>query len=229
MAANETGSVTRATDAARSEGTSAQFEAFYGRRAASDLQLYREKGPRPWTRALVAAVNGEGLAGATLLDIGGGIGAIHHELLDAGVANATCVEASSGYLAAARDESERRGHVGRVTYRHGDFVDLASSIPRADIVTLERVLNVYPEWERLASLAAAHADRILAVVVPRDRRFVRAVIGAMNLVLKLQRQQLRATVIPHDAIDRIARGTGLTLASSVAAGPAWQVLVFRRR
>jgi precorrin-6B methylase 2 len=229
MTANETGNVTRATGAARSNGTIAQFEAFYGKRAASDLQVYREKGPRPWTRALVAALTAEGVDGSMLLDIGGGIGAIHHELLDAGVASATCVEASSGYLAAARDESERRGHVGRVTYRHGDFVDLASSIPRADIVTLERVLNVYAEWERLASLAAAHAERILAVVVPRDTRFVRFVIGAMNFMLRLQRQQLRAAVIPHDAIDRLARAAGLTLASTVAAGPAWQVLVFRRR
>jgi magnesium-protoporphyrin O-methyltransferase len=207
----------------------AQYEAFYGRRAAADLRSYREKGPRAWTRVLLAALTAEGVAGATVLDIGGGIGAIHHELLDAGAASATCIEASSGYLAAARDESERRGHSARVTYRHGDFVDLAASIPRADIVTLERVLNVYPDWERLASLAAASADRILAVVIPRDTPFVRFVIGAMNLALRLQRQQVRARVIPHDAIDRIARAAGLTPASSVTAGPAWQVLVFRHR
>jgi ubiquinone/menaquinone biosynthesis C-methylase UbiE len=80
-----------------------------------------------------------------LLDIGGGIGAIQHELLDAGVTHATCVDASAPYLDAARQEGGSRGHDGRVTYLHGDFVDLADSIPPADIVTVDRVLNVYPE------------------------------------------------------------------------------------
>jgi ubiquinone/menaquinone biosynthesis C-methylase UbiE len=80
-----------------------------------------------------------------LLDIGGGIGAIQHELLDAGATHATCVDASAPYLDAARQEGGSRGHDGRVTYLHGDFVDLADSIPPADIVTVDRVLNVYPE------------------------------------------------------------------------------------
>ena len=108
------------------------------------------------------------MEGATLLDIGGGIGVIQHELLDSGAAQATSVEASSAYLSAARSESERRGLVDRVTYHHGDFVDLAESIQPADVVTLDRVLNVYPDWERLASLSAERARRLYGVVIPRD-------------------------------------------------------------
>jgi len=66
-------------------------------------------------------------------------------LLAAGAAHATSVDASAAYLEAARKESSRRGLVDRVTYRHGDFVELAESIPPADIVTLDRVINVYPD------------------------------------------------------------------------------------
>ena len=69
------------------------------------------------------------MEGATFLDIGGGIGAIQHELIDAGVSHATNVDASAPYLDAAREESERRGYAGRVTYLHGDFVELAGSVP----------------------------------------------------------------------------------------------------
>ena len=149
--------------------TCSAMGSFYDeKRAATDLRKYREKGPIPSTHALIEALKAEGVEGTTLLDIGGGIGAIQHELLDAGVTHATCVDASAPYLDAARQEGGSRGHEGRVTYVHGDFAELADSIPPADIVTVDRVLNVYPDWERLAGLAAAHAQRLLGLVYPRD-------------------------------------------------------------
>ena len=41
-----------------------------------DLKRYRDKGPDPTTKALVNAIRGLGIDGATVLDIGGGVGAI---------------------------------------------------------------------------------------------------------------------------------------------------------
>jgi hypothetical protein len=208
--------------------TTSPFEAYNEKTAASDLRRYRKQGPRPWTRTLIEALKAEGVEAATLLDIGGGIGVIQHELLAAGAARVMSVEASAAYLDAAREESDRRGHGGRVTYRHGDFVELAESVPPADVVTLERVLNVYPDWERLAGLSAARARRLYGVVFPRDTRFVRLVIFGINLVLRLQRKRVRATVIPVDAIERVARENGLSPHFSARVGPAWQVAVYRR-
>ena len=90
--------------------------------AASQLRKYREKGPIASTRTLIDALKAVGVEGATLLDIGGGIGAIQHELLAAGVAHATSVDASAPYLGAAREESDRRGQGDRVdpSRRHRD-------------------------------------------------------------------------------------------------------------
>jgi magnesium-protoporphyrin O-methyltransferase len=166
------------------------------KRAASDLRKYREKGPILSTRALIEALIAEGVEGATLLDIGGGIGAIQHELLDAGATHATSVDASAPYLDAARAESQRRGHDGHVSYLHGDVVDLADSAPSAEIVTLDRVVNVYPDWERLAGLAAERAQWLYGLVYPRDTRMVRLVIVAMNLMLRLRRKPVRASIRP---------------------------------
>jgi Methyltransferase domain len=208
--------------------TTSPFEAYNEKTAASDLRRYRMKGPRPWTRTLIEALKAEGVEGATLLDIGGGIGVLQHELLAAGADRAIGVEASSAYLDASREESDRRGHGDRVTYQHGDFVELAESIPPADIVTLERVLNVYPDWERLAGLSAARAQRLYGVVHPRDTRFVRLVIFGINLMLRLQRKRVRASVIPVDAIERVAGENGLSPHFSATVGPAWQVAVYRR-
>jgi magnesium-protoporphyrin O-methyltransferase len=196
--------------------------------AASELAKYRTDGPRRWTRTLIEALKAEGVEGSTLLDIGGGIGAIEHELLDAGLANAINVDASAAYLDAAREESDRRGHRGRVTYHHGDFVELAEAIPPAEIVTLDRVINVYADWQRLAALSAARAQRLYGLIYPRNTPMVKIVISAINTRMRLKGQDVRAAVIPVDAIEEIARENGLRPHFVQNAGPAWQVAVYRR-
>ena len=209
--------------------TTSRYGSFYNEKfAASDLRRYQKKGPRQWTRTLIEALKAEGVEGATLLDIGGGIGVIQHELLAAGVSRSMSVDASAAYLDAARKESDRRGHGDRVTYRHGDFVELAESIPPADIVTLDRVLNVYPDWERLTGLSAERARRLYGLVYPRDTRMVRLVVSAMNLVLRLLRKPVRASVIPVNAFERVLRENGLGPHFSRRAGSVWHVAVYRR-
>jgi magnesium-protoporphyrin O-methyltransferase len=196
--------------------------------AASDLRRCRGKGPSPWTRTLIDALKAEGVEGATLLDIGGGIGVIQHELLGAGAARAVSVDASSTYLATAREESERRGHGDRVTYLHGDFVELAASAPSADIVTLDRVVNVYPHVDELVRLSAERARRLYGLVVPRETRVVRVCIFAINLVQRLRRRRIRAAVVPMERIERSVRGEGLTPRFARDVGPVWRVVVYGR-
>ena len=95
-------------------------------------------------------------------------------------------------------------------------------------MTLDRVLNVYPDWQLLASLSADRARRLYGVVIPRDTRFVRLVISAINVVQRLRRQQVRAAIVPIDELERILREKGLNRCFSAAAGPAWQVVLYRR-
>jgi hypothetical protein len=57
---------------------------------------------------------------------------------------------------------------------------------------------------------------------------VKMVIFAMNLVLRLRRKAVRASIRPDDAIERIARENGLNPHVCRSVGPAWQVAVYRR-
>ena len=77
------------------------------------------------------------------------------------------MEASAAYLAAAREETARRGHTDRLKAHHGDFVALAPEIPSADIVTLDRVICCYRDMPALVAQSAARARKLYGVVYPR--------------------------------------------------------------
>ena len=75
--------------------------------ARADVRSYHRRGPSKQTKLLLEAIRSLGLKNAELLDIGGGIGAIHHELLEDVADKATHVDASSAYLKEAKAEAAR--------------------------------------------------------------------------------------------------------------------------
>src|SRR5579871_3423008 len=137
-------------------------------RVARELANYRKRGAAKATRLLIEALQTEPLEGLTLLDIGGGVGAIAHAVLPVGVSQALDVDASAAYIAAAREEAERRGLAERMRFAHGNFVDLAPTIPAADLVTLDRVICCFDDMPALVSLSAARAKRFYGLVFPRS-------------------------------------------------------------
>lgn len=184
-----------------------QFDATIARK---DLHRFRRRGPDAVTRHLLTAVQRVQLApGASLLDIGGGIGAIHHRLLDRGFARATQADASAAYLAAAAVEAERLGHRALVEFRHGDFRDLAGDLPAADAVTLDRVVCCDPDYRGLLAAAADHSRSCLALSYPRDRWYVRAVVAASNTWRRLWGRAFRAYVHSPVAMADVLLRAGL--------------------
>jgi hypothetical protein len=196
--------------------------------AERDLKRYRDHGPSKTTRLLIEALKAAGVEGLTLLDIGGGVGAVQHELLKAGVGHAVSVEASSAYLQADRQEAERQGHAERVTYQHGDFVDLAPQLPPADIVTLDRVICCYPDVRALVGLSSARAAKLYGVVFPRDTWWMRMGGWVINLVRRLQHNAFRFFVHPAGDIDAAVRANGLERRYDHRTF-TWQVTIYLRQ
>jgi magnesium-protoporphyrin O-methyltransferase len=178
--------------------------------AQRDLRRFLRRGPDPATRQLLDAVLQSSLPpDPTLLDIGGGIGAIQHVLLDHGFAHATQIDASQAYLAAAAAESARRGHSSRVTFAHGDFRAVAPTTAPADLVTLDRVVCCDPDYVGLLEAAAAHARRLLAFTYPRARWSARTVVATMNAWRHLRGDPFRAYVHPPAAMKAVLERGGL--------------------
>ena len=195
--------------------------------ARQDLKRYHRNGPDATTRLLIVGLRTRELDGGTLLDIGAGIGVLHHELLDAGVSAATHVEASSAYIAVARKEAERRGHGEKVQYVEGDVVDLAQTLEQADAVTLDRVICCYPDWKRLVETAASKAVSIIGLSVPHERWYVRLVFAMQNLSRKLAGNTFRTFVHPIDQMDRALREMGFRSAW-IRRTIAWHVALYVR-
>jgi magnesium-protoporphyrin O-methyltransferase len=64
-----------------------------GLNAEKDLAKWRDRGPHPAAQELINVIRNEGVEGATLLDIGAGVGTVHITLLEAGAAAAVDVDA----------------------------------------------------------------------------------------------------------------------------------------
>ena len=202
-------------------------EFFDQREAERDLRSYRKNGPSGITSVLLDAIRAEGIDGASLLDVGGGVGAVQHELLASGVSTAVSVDASSAYLAAAKEEAERRGVADRLDQRFGNFVDLAPQLEQADIVTLDKVICCYHDVEQLVRLSSAKAKRIYAVVYPRYNLLLRALPKLASVYFRLRRTPFRAFVHSTSVVEALVEGNGLRRTFYRKRG-FWQVAVFTR-
>jgi 2-polyprenyl-3-methyl-5-hydroxy-6-metoxy-1,4-benzoquinol methylase len=200
---------------------------FDRREALRKLSAYTRHGPDQTTRLLLDAVKAKDIEGATLLDIGGGVGVTQLELLSAGVLSATDVDASSAYLDVAREEAGRRDYGERVTYHHGDFVALAPEIEPADIVMLDRVICCYHDMPALVATSAAKALRLYGLVYPRDAWWTRCYSAVENAAMRARRHPYRSFIHPTRQVDAIVRGAGLER-RYYRRGVFWQVAVYAR-
>ena len=176
---------------------------------------------------LLEAVKQKGVEGNSLLDVGGGIGVLQHELLRAGVGRADSVEASTAYIDACKQEAARQGHEDRITYDNGDFVDIAPNLERADIVTLERVICCYPDVETLVELSSRLADRVYGLVYPRTNWASKIAARLFNLIMWLRRSSFRVFIHPDSVIDWMTRSNGLRPISRRKT-LVWQVVIYER-
>ena len=170
---------------------------------------YRRRGLDSTARHMVAVLAEHRIEGATVLEIGGGVGEIHVELLRRGAARAVNLELSPAYDAEAARLAREAGVQDRVERRLHDIAVDPEAIAPADVVVLHRVVCCYPDYERLLGAAAAHARRLLVFSHPRRTRLSRLIVGGQNLGLRLTRREFRIFLHPAAAMVGVLREHGL--------------------
>ena len=206
------------------DGIEHQFD---GKKAKEKLKDYQLNGPQETTRILVSALINRGVEGRSLLDIGGGIGAVQHELFKAGISYATNLEASLAYLQICQEEAKRQGHGGKIHHLHGNFAEM-ENLPISDIVTMERVICCYPDMESLVSMACQKSRYLLGLVFPHEAWWVKVGMEVIyNLKLRLTRNPFRVYLHPTEQVHALILSYDFKEVFYRKSGQ-WQVFVYNK-
>jgi len=200
---------------------------FSPRAARRSLERYRSKGLDEIERRIVASAKEGGVQDAHVLEIGGGIGAIQAELLEAGAATGEIVELVSAYEPYARALASDKGFAGRVTFRVADLVEDPDAVEPADVVVLNRVVCCSPDGVELSGVAARLARRTILLSYPRDVPWVRLGIGLINLGQWLFRRSFRAFVHPPAKLRAAIEEQGLR-ATDLGHTAFWEYTTLQR-
>jgi hypothetical protein len=200
---------------------------FSPRVARRSLERYRSKGLDEIERRIVSAATQSGVRGARVLEIGGGIGAIQVELLEAGAASGEIVELVGAYEPYARELASDKGFSDRVTFRVADLVDDPDAVEPADVVVLNRVVCCSPDGIELTGTAAGLARRAMVLSYPRDVAWVRFGIGVLNLGQRMLRRSFRAFVHPPAGLRGAAEEHGLS-ATECGRTAFWEYTTLQR-
>ncbi len=194
--------------------------------AWKQVRRYRRRGLDRTSRRVVDLLKQRGVAGRSVLEVGGGIGAIQLELLRAGAARAVCVELAPTYEAAAAELLRGSGFEERVERHVMDFAAAAAEVEAADVVVLNRVICCYPDLPKLAAAAADHAREVLVLSFPKERLWTRAAVAVANLPMRLF-AHFRIFVHPLRLLRSVTAEHGLRPAFD-HPGVFWEVAAFER-
>jgi hypothetical protein len=200
---------------------------FGAKTAEKEARRYRRKGltaSAQWLRETLAS---EGLDGRTVLEVGGGVGGLQIELLEAGAASAVNVELVDSYEVPAQSLLAEHGLGGRVERRVGDFAQDEGGAPGADIVVMHRVLCCYPDADLLMTIACRRAEQRVAITIPRHTWWIRAGMWMANAWLRLRRIAFQAYVHQPEPILGVATSRGFQIEQRMH-GWIWESLILRR-
>ncbi|MEP6665269.1 MAG: methyltransferase domain-containing protein [Nocardioidaceae bacterium] len=205
---------------------------FSGRFARRTARRYRRRGLSRSARALVGFLAERGIEGATMLEIGGGVGQVQVELLRRGAARAVNLELASSYEAEAAQllESSGLGAPGLGARVERRFLDIAQSpgeVEPADVVVLHRVVCCYPDYERLLAAAGSKANRLLVFSYPPRSAATRSILWLENFGRRLKGDSFRSFAHPPKAMVAVLEDAGLR-ASYRWRGLGWCVVGLER-
>lgn len=188
------------------KGYDEMFSPRFARRTAA---RYRRRGLGRAPGAIVSFLTDRGIDGATVLEIGGGVGYLHIDLLRRGAAKATNLEIATNYETEAARLLAHFGLGGRVERRILDIARKPDAVEPADVVVMHQVVCCYPDHAQLIAAAASKANRYLVFSHPPRNVVSKALICLDNAPRVLRGDAFRAFAHPPAAMVDVAVAGGL--------------------
>ena len=196
-------------------------------------QLRTKEVARRVTRALLDALDGVGIAGRSILDLGCGVGDLSVASVGRGAASAQGYDLSKKAIAEARALASERGVSDRAAFEVGDAAQ--AELPVADVVVLNRVFCCYPHVDALLERSVTAARSVYAYTIPRSRglvgAFERVSIALGNAYYRLRPKKYGGfQVYLHDvdAIDARVRSAGFEPVRRSRIRLTWELAIYAR-
>lgn len=197
-------------------------DVFTSRQAARERRRFERSGLTGPGLAVVDWLVSRGLhQGASVLEIGGGVGDVQVELLRRGAARSVNVELSRSWEAEAGRLLGRYGLADRAHRVLGDLVTQPRLAGTADVVILNRVVCCYPDYAGLLQGAGERARRALVFTHPPRTAFVRAGLSGVNTWQRFRRREYRAFAHPPAAMLAALADVGLRPVTRERSGLWW--------
>ncbi len=196
--------------------------------ARSTAQRYVRHGLTKLAGRMVEFLETRGIEGASILEIGGGVGYLCIDLLRRGAATATNLDLSPNYEEEARELVTRYGLAGRLARLQLDIAQNPDAVSPADVVILNRVVCCYPDYAGLLSAAGSHARSLLVMSYPTANPLTRLWLRMENWSNVVRGREFRAYLHDPAAMIGIHERNGLRLVMD-HQGPTWSIAGFERR
>jgi magnesium-protoporphyrin O-methyltransferase len=169
---------------------------------------YRRKGLDDHQKQIVETLESVGIEGASLLEVGCGVGALHQTLLEKGAATALGIDLAPRMLAIAESRARDLKLDQRTEYKLGDFVELSDTLESSDVTVMDKVVCCYPAPKELIGAAVEHTNRAIALTYPRKRLISELSNSIWNFCFWLMRSDFRSFVHDPKMIEQLIESNG---------------------
>ena len=200
---------------------------FDAKTAKKQYKSYLKRGPSRVTKKLIGQLEKTRI-GESLLDVGGGIGAIQWWFLNHGGKQTFAVDASSGYLQFAQEHAAKNNFKESAHFMMGDFTDKAEALPIVNHVTLDKVICCYPDFEAILKVACSKANQTISLSYPMDGFITDLVRGLGVLFIRLRGNPFKPYIHRVASVRALFVENGFELKERSLSFP-WHVETYVKR
>ncbi len=195
--------------------------------AGKEYRNYLKKGPRKATAKIIRQLSAQDITGKNMVDVGGGIGALQWWFLAQGGRQTTDIDASSGYLAKAREHAVKNGWQDKAHFLMGDCTDKYKEVDEAHVITLDKVVCCYPDFKEILTATCNKAKEYIALSYPMDGFIAQAIRNLGALFFMLKGNPFRPYVHPVKEIRSVFAAKGFTRIAHDTSFP-WHIETYVR-
>jgi len=196
--------------------------------AKKELRKYKRKGPGNATKKLIDLMFNDDVTNKSLIDIGGGIGAIQWAFLKKGGKSVCDIDASNGYIAVAKTFAEEQGYGENVRFVQGDFVEKSIEISNSDYTTLDKVICCYPDYKSLLSATLKKCNSTIGIVYPFGGLLPKAVAKLEMIYFWIRNIQFGTYIHNPKEVEKFVLDQGFEIIEK-STSFLWHIQIYRKK